>query len=111
MTKADLCTIAVCFIFMRLRAVLALGRIEFLHPGFHTDRRLWPIGYAAQRLAATPASGGREAAHLCEVLAAPDGSGPLFRRVCEQLGTSGVYGTKCGLFLICRLWHTRRARL
>lgn len=66
-----------------LRAVLALGRIEFLHPGFHTDRRLWPVGYAAQRLAATPASGGREAAHLCEVLAAPDGSGPLFR--CRQL--------------------------
>ena len=66
--------------------MLALGRIEFLHPGFHTDRRLWPVGYAAQRLAASPASGGREAAHLCEVLAAPDGSGPLFRCVCGQAG-------------------------
>ncbi|KAK9830592.1 hypothetical protein WJX81_002721 [Elliptochloris bilobata] len=59
--------------------LLALGCIEFLHPCFHTERRLWPVGYAAQRLAATPASGGREAPHLCEVLAAPDGSGPLFR--------------------------------
>lgn len=61
------------------RAVLTLGQIEFLHPGFHTDRRLWPVGYVAQRLTATPASGGREVPHRCEVLAAPDGSGPLFR--------------------------------
>lgn len=66
------------------RAVLALGRIEFLHPGFHTERRLWPVGYVAQRLTATPASGGREVPHRCEVLAAPDGSGPLFRRASHK---------------------------
>jgi len=59
--------------------VLALGRIEFLHPGFHSARSLWPPGYAAERLAATPASGGREVPHRCEVVAAADGTGPRFR--------------------------------
>lgn len=37
-------------------AVLALGRIEWIHPGFHDEKYLWPVGYKAERLAATPAS-------------------------------------------------------
>lgn len=60
-------------------AVLALGRIEWLHPGFHDEKRLWPVGYAAERVAATPASGNRPAPHRCEIAAASNGSGPVFR--------------------------------
>eukprot|EP00887_Chlorella_sp_A99_P002328 scaffold10.g2328.t1 len=61
--------------------VLDLGRVEWLHPAFHDEKHIWPVGYRAERLAATPASGGEEGPHVLEVAAAPDGSGPLFRRV------------------------------
>lgn len=37
------------------------------------------MGYIAERVTATTASGGKPVAQRCEVLAAPDGSGPLFR--------------------------------
>lgn len=64
--------------------VESLGRVEFLHPGFHSDRHIWPVGYAARRLARTPASGMAEVWHGVEVVEAPDGSGPLFRWVCRR---------------------------
>lgn len=60
-------------------AVLALGRIEHIHPAFHDEKHLWPVGFVAERVAATPASDRKPVPHRCEVLAAPDGSGPLFR--------------------------------
>ncbi|KAK9809797.1 hypothetical protein WJX73_007597 [Symbiochloris irregularis] len=59
--------------------VSSLGRIEWLHPGFHAERYLWPVGYRACRNMATPRSAGQPAPHMCEVAEAPDGSGPLFR--------------------------------
>lgn len=61
--------------------VLSLGHIEWLHPGFHNEKAIWPVGYRAIRTAATPAAGEAEAQipHLCEIIAAPDGSGPIFR--------------------------------
>ncbi|KAL0040242.1 hypothetical protein WJX77_001213 [Trebouxia sp. C0004] len=59
--------------------VLSLGRIEYLHPAFHDVKNFWPAGYCVDRLAATPASGKKETLHRCEILEAPDGSGPLFR--------------------------------
>ena len=60
-------------------AVNCLGQINYTHPGFHNEKHLWPHGYRATRLQATPASNDKEAPHICEILAAPDGSGPLFR--------------------------------
>ena len=60
-------------------AVLSLGRIEYLHPGFHDVKNFWPVGYKVARLAATPASAKKECLHTCEILEGPDGSGPLFR--------------------------------
>ncbi len=59
--------------------VLSLGRIEYLHPAFHDVKNFWPVGYCVDRLAATPASGKKETLHRCQILEAPDGSGPLFR--------------------------------
>jgi hypothetical protein len=40
------------------------------------------VGYVAERVAATPASGRKPVVHRCEVLAAAHGSGPLFRCDC-----------------------------
>ena len=59
--------------------MLSLGRIEYLHPGFHDVKNFWPVGYKVARLAATPASGKKECLHTCEILERLDGSGPLFR--------------------------------
>jgi hypothetical protein len=59
--------------------LLSLGRVEFLHPGFHSEKFIWPVGFAVRRRARTPASGGRELWHVAEVLEQPNGSGPLFR--------------------------------
>jgi hypothetical protein len=59
--------------------LLSLGRVEFLHPGFHTEKFIWPVGFAVRRRARTPASGGKELWHTAEVLEQPDGSGPMFR--------------------------------
>jgi F/Y-rich N-terminus len=69
-TRCAVCAVA---------AVLSLGKVEFVHPGFHSEKHIWPVGYAAQRVAATPASAMQSAPHLCEILENPDGSGPLFR--------------------------------
>lgn len=52
--------------------VLCLGRIEWLHPGYHTKECLWPVGYTAIRYTSDSA--------LClEICETPDGSGPNFR--------------------------------
>ena len=61
--------------------VLSLGKIEWLHPAFHDEKSIWPVGYKAERVAKTPAGGDNPIRHLCEVLEAPDGSGPIFRQV------------------------------
>lgn len=37
------------------------------------------VGYMAERVTATPASRHKPVVHRCEVLAMPDGSGPVFR--------------------------------
>ncbi|KAF6257464.1 PHD-zinc-finger like domain-containing protein [Scenedesmus sp. NREL 46B-D3] len=69
--------------------LLSLGRVEFLHPRFHTEKFIWPVGFAVRRRARTPASGGRELWHVAEVLEQPDGSGPLFRITpdgCQPVG-------------------------
>jgi hypothetical protein len=58
--------------------LLSLGRVEFLHPHFHNEKFIFPVGFAVKRRART-AAGGRELWHLAEILDQPDGSGPLFR--------------------------------
>ena len=66
---------------LRLNALVveSLGEVNFMHPKFHDEKQIWPVGYVAKRLARTPASGLREVSHKVEVLEAKDGSGPLFR--------------------------------
>jgi hypothetical protein len=59
--------------------VESLGEVNFMHPKFHDEKQIWPVGYVAKRLARTPASGMEEVWHKVEVLEAKDGSGPLFR--------------------------------
>jgi len=59
--------------------VTALGRVEWIHPQFHNEKFIWPIGYTSERITMTPAGGKNAAKHVCEVLVAEDGSGPIFR--------------------------------
>jgi PWWP domain/F/Y-rich N-terminus len=62
--------------------VFTLGRVEWLHPSFHDEKSIWPVGYKAERVAVTPAAGSKKPKrHLCEILEAEDGSGPIFRYV------------------------------
>jgi hypothetical protein len=68
----------------------SLGRVEILHPAFHNDKFIFPVGFAVRRRARTPCSGGREVWHTAEVLEAPDGSGPVFRCVCGGGGCMRV---------------------
>eukprot|EP00775_Hariotina_reticulata_P004536 gene4536-4788_t len=56
--------------------LLSLGRVEFLHPHFHNEKFIFPVGFAVKRRART-AAGGQESWHLAEILDQPDGSGPL----------------------------------
>ncbi|GAB4814051.1 hypothetical protein N2152v2_001097 [Parachlorella kessleri] len=63
----------------KMLTVISLGHVKWLHPAFHDEKHIWPVGYRAERLTATPASQGKEVPHSCEVLEMPDGSGPLFR--------------------------------
>jgi len=53
--------------------------VNFLHPAFHNAKHIWPLGYQATCLAATPASDDAEVEHVCQIVAAADGSGPRFR--------------------------------
>lgn len=62
--------------------ILSLGRIEWLHPAYHNEKYIWPVGYKVAKTAVTPygcGSSSKPVVHLCEIVAAPDGSGPLFR--------------------------------
>lgn len=59
--------------------VLRLGEIVWLSRWFHDEKYIYPQGYAAERLMASGASGGRVVHHLMEVLAADDGVRPVFR--------------------------------
>jgi hypothetical protein len=65
----------------RALTVLSLGRVEWLHPAFHNEKVIWPVGYRALRTAVTPLGGATPVEHLCEIIVAPDGSGPLFKWV------------------------------
>lgn len=57
----------------------SLGRVEFVHPGFHNDKFIFPVGFAVRRRAKTPSSGNTEIWHRAEIVEDTDGSGPLFR--------------------------------
>lgn len=59
--------------------LVALGRVDYLHPHFHNDKLIFPAGFAVERRAKTPSSGDREMWYRAEILRNPDGSGPLFR--------------------------------
>jgi hypothetical protein len=69
--------------------VLSLGRIEWLNRAFHTEKYIWPVGYAARRMARTPAGGGGEVWHTMEVVEA-DGH-PLFRCAAAGEGEGGFW--------------------
>lgn len=72
-----------------MSAVHALGHVDYLRPGFHTAKHIWPLGYRATRTITIPGSGkpGRQLAVRCSILEAPDGSGPLFRwALCPPCG-------------------------
>jgi hypothetical protein len=56
-----------------------LGRVEFVHPRFHNDKFIFPVGFTVRRRARTPLSGDKEVWHTAEVLADPQGAGPIFR--------------------------------
>jgi hypothetical protein len=82
--------------------LLSLGRIEFLHPAFHNDKSIFPVGFAVRRRASTALSGGRVIWHTAEVVEAPDGSGPLFRcggwrEVCGRGGRGWLVLCRAGL--------------
>lgn len=59
--------------------LLSLGRVEYVHPRFHNDKLIFPVGFAIRRRVRLPCSSEREVWHTAEILANPDGSGPLFR--------------------------------
>lgn len=57
--------------------LVSLGRVEYVHPRFHTDKFIYPVGFALKRRARI--GGDKEVWHTAEILESPDGSGPLFR--------------------------------
>jgi hypothetical protein len=59
--------------------LVSLGRVEYVHPRFHNDKFIFPVGFTIRRRVRLPCSSEREVWHTAEVLANPDGSGPLFR--------------------------------
>jgi hypothetical protein len=59
--------------------LVSLGRVEYVHPRFHSDKFIFPVGFAIKRRAKTPCSADKEVWHTAEIMANPDGSGPLFR--------------------------------
>ena len=60
--------------------VHALGRVDYMQPGFHCKKYIWPLGYAAVRTVTLPGCGkpSRQLSVRCQILDSPDG-GPLFR--------------------------------
>lgn len=59
--------------------LLSLGRVEHVHPRFHNDKFIFPVGFTIRRRAKTPCSGDRELWHTGEIVADPEGCGPVFR--------------------------------
>lgn len=59
--------------------VLSLGRVEWIHPGYHNEKTIFPVGYRAEKVTVSPAGGPAPVPHLCEVLEGSDGAGPVFR--------------------------------
>ncbi|CAG9463366.1 unnamed protein product [Pedinophyceae sp. YPF-701] len=58
--------------------LLAPGRIEYLMPMYHTRKHIFPVGYAAERLAKLPSAGGQEVWCRCTIEDG-DGTAPTFR--------------------------------
>jgi hypothetical protein len=59
----------------------SLGRVDYVHPRFHNDKFIFPVGFTVRRRARTPLSGDREVWHTAKILADPQGAGPIFRWV------------------------------
>ncbi|KAG2498072.1 hypothetical protein HYH03_003832 [Edaphochlamys debaryana] len=59
--------------------IMALGEVVWLSRWFHDEKSIYPLGYTAQRLMASGASGGREVLHTLTVEADADGVRPVFR--------------------------------
>lgn len=59
--------------------LLALGHIEYVNPLYHNEKFIFPVGYKATRVAATPASGGKEVEHTMEILKGAGTCGAIFR--------------------------------
>lgn len=59
--------------------LLSLGRIEYVNPLYHNEKFIFPVGYRACRLVATPASKGAEVPHVMEIVKGEGASGPVFR--------------------------------
>ncbi|EFJ42811.1 histone H3 methyltransferase/Trithorax [Volvox carteri f. nagariensis] len=59
--------------------VLRLGEVVWLSRWFHDEKYIYPLGYTADRLMVSGASGGREVRHVMEVVASADGVRPVFR--------------------------------
>ena len=38
---------------LSISAVRALGRTEYIHPGFHDEKYLWPVSWHAMRVSHT----------------------------------------------------------
>lgn len=72
-------------------AVLGFGEVDFLHPAFHDEKTIYPVGYCAIRVTASQASNMETVSHLCEVMAAEDGSGPIFRSVLSATVHQGIW--------------------
>jgi hypothetical protein len=75
--------------------LVALGRVDYLHPHFHNDKLIFPAGFTVERRAKTPSGGDREMWYRAEILRNPDGSGPLFR--CVEVCEGWVLSSSAGL--------------
>ena len=63
----------------RLRAVLKLGRIEWMRPTYHTKKHIFPVGYSAVRAVELSAARGKPVQCLCEIGESADSFEPVFR--------------------------------
>ncbi|KAG2442275.1 hypothetical protein HXX76_002362 [Chlamydomonas incerta] len=62
--------------------ILALGEVVWLSRHFHDEKYIYPLGYKAERMMSSGASGGKEVMHVMEVIS-EDGVRPLFRITAE----------------------------
>lgn len=47
--------------------IMDIGVIEWIHPGYHSPRHIFPAGYSVARISSTPASKGLRVVHTCEI--------------------------------------------